>query len=269
MTVLNLFKKFRLLIGTFYKQDSQLLFSLLPRYLWAIFICMIYRFVFQAALSGKSVHVDQYALPFPIFLISGIASVRLLVFSLRIFEDTIANIRKSVPLAELLMTPTSLWEIMLAHTAWKGFLAINELIAVLISSKILLNIPLSPFFLFPVVVSGALTVLSYAGIGMTISAANLFIKKADPIFTILNQISTAFCGVFFPIALFPSVIKLLALSLPLTHGLNIVRLSLAGASLDKIAPSIIGFTVITAFFMLTGIVLLQRSLVWAKKNGKL
>ena len=269
MKVLRFFKKYKFLIGVFYKQDSQLLFSLLPRYLWAIFICMIYRFIFQTALSGKAVHVDQYALPFPVFLISGIASVRLLIFSLRIFEDTIANIRKSLPLAELLMTPTSLWEIMLAHTAWKGFLSVNELIAVLVSSKILLNIPLTPFTHPAVIASGVLIILSYAGMGMMVSAANLFIKKADPVFAILNQFSTAFCGVFFPITFFPGFIQALCFFFPLTHSLKIVRLSLAGASFNDIVPAATALLSITVFFVLTGTVFLHKSITWAKKNGKL
>ena len=265
----SLLRKYRFLIGAFYKQDSQLLLGLVPRYLWAIFICMIYRFIFQAALSGKAVHVDQYTLPFPIFLISGIASVRLLVFSLRIFEDTLANIRKNIPLAELLMTPTSLWEIMLAHTAWKGFLSVNELIAVLISSKILLNIPLMPFAHPAVIASGVLIVLSYAGMGMMVSAANLFIKKADPVFALLNQFSTAFCGVFFPVAFFPAFIQALCFFFPLTHSLKIVRLSLAGASFGDMVPATTALLSTTVFFVLTGTVFLHKSILWAKKNGKL
>lgn len=269
MTAPHLFYKHKFLIGVFYKQDSQLLLNLVPRYLWAIFICMIYRFIFQTALSGKAVHIDQYTLPFPIFLISGIASVRLLVFSLRIFEDTLANIRKSIPLAELLMTPTSIWEIMLAHTAWKGFLSVNELIAVLISSKILLDVPLIPFTHPAVIAAGALIVLSYAGMGMMVSAANLFIKKADPVFSLLNQFSTAFCGVFFPITFFPAIIQALCLFFPLTHGLKIVRLSLAGASFGDMVPAVIALLTTTVFFVVMGTVFLHKSILWAKKNGRL
>lgn len=269
MTIAQALRKYRFLIGVFYKQDSQLLLSLVPRYLWAIFICMIYRFIFQAALSGKAVHIEQYTLSFPVFLISGIASVRLLAFSLRIFEDAVANVRKAIPLAELLMTPTSFWEIMLAHTAWKGFLSVNELIAVLVSSKILLNIPLMPFAQPAVIASGVLIVLSYAGIGMMVSAANLFIKKADPFFTLLNQFSTAFCGVFFPITFFPGFIQTLCFFFPLTHSLKIVRLSLAGASFNDMVPAAAALLTITVFFVLTGTVFLRKSITWAKKNGKL
>jgi len=269
MNLSRLLKKYRFLIGVFYKRDSQVLLSLVPRYLWAVFICIIYRFIFQAALSGKAVQIDHFSLPFPVFLISGIASVRLLLFSLKIFDETLADIRRALPVGELLMTPTSLWEITLAHVLWKGFLSLNELLAVLISSRILLHIPLTPFAHPVVIVSGILIVLSYAGMGMTVSALSFFIKKIDPVFLILNQISAVFCGVFFPITLFPKFLQIFVSFFPMTHALKVIRLSLAGAAFHNQIPAVMALLTMTALFLAIGTISLHKSLNWARKNGKL
>lgn len=269
MTASSLLRKYRFLIGVFYKQDSQIVLSILPRYIWAILVCVIYRFIFQAALMGKSVSIDQYHLGFPIFLMSGIAWLRLIPFALKSFDEALVDVRKALPVGEVLITPTSLWEIILAHAIWKGFLTVNEVIAVLISSKILLGIPLMPFLSVPILISSTLIILSYMGIGMILSAATLFIKKTDVFFTVFMQASYAFCGVYFPVSLFPQFIQFLTPIIPLTKGLKIIRLSLAGASFDEMVPIIMMLATMAAFFVLIGVITFQRSLDWAKKNGKL
>ena len=200
---------------------------------------------------------------------SGIAWLRLIPFALKSFDETLADVRKALPIGEILMTPTSLWEIVTAHTIWKGFLTVNEVVAVLVSSKILLNIPLTPFLSGSILVSSVLIILSYAGIGMVFSAGIFFIKKGDVLFTVFMQVSYAFCGVYFPVSLFPQFIQFLAPIIPLTNGLRIIRLSLAGASLGEMAPTITALATMAAFFMLLGVILLRQSLDWAKKNGKL
>ncbi len=113
--------------------------------------------------------------------------------------------------------------------------------------------------------------VAYAGIGMIISGVSLFLRRGNFLFVAFFQVSAVLGGVFFPTELFRGDLRFLSYvsnSLPITHALKEVRLALIHEEISNSAahgPLLVMMALILAFI---GLVLLQKGLIWARKNGQ-
>jgi len=239
------------------------------RYLWIVFLCTTYRFVFNASLLGKEIPLGSYKMGFPLFLISGMVLIRIVLTSLKLFDDTLALFRKFGLIEWIKISPTGWWEIMLANAAWKGLTLLSEMATLIVSAHYLIGTPAQVFFQTRVMIPTFLMALAYTGLGMTISGLILLLRRGAFLFPLIHQISLVFGGVFFPTSLLPRELNALTSLIPLTSALNSVRICLVGAPRHAEMASLIPLGLSTLFCWLTGYTLLRFALQWTQKNGTL
>ncbi len=263
--------KLRVFLATEIRRDTQSLVGFCAAYLWIFFLCFTYEFFFKSALWQKNIRFDGHEMDFPLFLVSGLVVVRIIPFSIRIFDDILSCLKNSSLTEWVLTTPTSLWELFAAKAVWNGARVLAEVVVLIGVAKFFIGTPFKPFLQSGLIGPIFLMFVAYAGIGMMISSASLYLKKGNVLFPFFIQVSTAFGGVFFPTQLFTGKLKLLSVvsdSLPITHTLNVVRFAL----IHEKTPNAMAHGQILAsmalIFSLTGFILLQRGLVWARKNGE-
>lgn len=261
-------KKLKSLVALFVCLDYQRKTEIFGPYLWSFFVCMIYGFIFKAALLGKSVPLGRHQLEFPLFLVTGLFLIRLVIPSLRVFQSPFEALAKSDLLQWILASPTSLWEFFLAGGIWKFWLALTEAASILVFAKIFIGTPVGPFLNPYVLVALVLMICAYAGIGMMISASHLVFKHGASFFPLLNQCSIALGGAFFPVFLFPKPMLWLSQGLPMTHALQVMRLSLSGASFPEERAALAVLAGMAFLFLPAGFLCLKTSLAWCRKNGK-
>lgn len=156
------------------------------------------------ALSRPIILLNGYPISFPLFVMSGIAVYRLVVFAVVTIDETTLNLRRSGVMDWILITPTSIYELFFV----RSFLC-----------------------------------------------------------SIIQQVSCAFGGGFFPVYLFPKVISFIPQVLPINHALNIVRFALTHTC-QSIPSSLFSplLTMALIYFVLD-LFVLQKSLCYARQNG--
>lgn len=261
--------KWYMLTSAFARQDTQSWVGFLSRYLWAFFACVVYRFIFAAALSEKDIPFEGQFIGFALFFISGVAFMRFIFFGLNICEETLANLRSLGLVNWILVTPTSLWELIVSSFFWRGLVIGSEATVFIVFGRLLLETPLRPFLHPSIFAAALLMILTYLGIGMMVSGCILLTRRGAFLIPLVNHLSILLGGVYFPVQLLPESIHHLSPYLPITNALNIIRLTLTDTSFSGRLHSFITLTAMAPIFLLLGCTLLQAGLIWARKNGRL
>ena len=252
--------------------DTRSLIGFVAGYLWIFSLCFIYGLFFKAALWQKNIQLNGYSIDFPLFLVSGLIMARIAPFSIKIFEEILSQLKQSGLTEWVLVTPSSLWELFASRALWNGFRVLTEIIALIGFSRLCIGTPVRSFLQSAVIQPIFFMFVAYAGIGMIISGLSLFLlRRGNFLFTAYLQVSTVFGGVFFPTELFRGKLKLLSYvsnSLPITHALQAVRLTLVHEEAPNSAAHQPLLAIMALIFALMGFILLQTSLIRARKNGE-
>ena len=116
----------------------------------------------------------------------------------------------------------------------------------------------------------ALTMLSYAGVGLVLSALVLVFRTTGPLATGFLTASMFLGGVYYPTNVIPSWIRDVASLLPITYGLRALRrLVLRGDPLAAVARDLAMLTVMTALSIAVGVALFYVALRHARRAGTL
>jgi ABC-2 type transport system permease protein len=98
----------------------------------------------------------------------------------------------------------------------------------------------------------------------------MVLKKGDPVAGIFNGISWLLGGVYYPIAILPSWLRVFSYFLPVTYALEGMRLALLkGASFYQLLPNILSLLGFTAILMPISIYAFQYAIRLAKRDGSL
>lgn len=267
MTLIERSQKFAILILAEARRDTQSWPSFASKYVWIAFSCLIYSFFLKAALWRHTIPLNGQEMDFALFLISGFAFLRLVPFSLRIFDETLAGLKQAHLLDWLRTSRTSFWELTAARAAWNIFRAMTEFTALVFFARLLIGTPLKLFFQAAAIAPAFWMFTAYTGMGFAVSALALFLSRnANLPFTLITQLSTAFGGVFYPVA-WISKLKLLhfiSLGLPITYALESMRTSF----LPKGASVPANLILWAAVSLAAGSFLLNLSIKQANRNGR-
>ncbi len=262
-------KKFWVFFSSYWLEDTRHVFDLFARYVYIFFVCLIYRFLFQAALYARHIQLDGFSMPYPVFLVSGLAMLHFISLAVKVVEDTLLSLGKSDLTEWVLISHSSFWELFTTRAFIYFFLGLTEFGAYIFFSHWLVGVPLRPFFspmLFLIMLA---VFLIYMSIGALISCVALIFRKGHSLFTLVNHLSLVFGGIFFPIQLFPGPLKTVAEMMPITHGLKLTRHLLAGLSVDDTyaLTALLGLTAILGLLLVS--IFFKQSLIYAKKNDLL
>ena len=266
MTIPERIQKFFLLLKISYHVDFNRPFDFFMRYLSVYLLCLSY-LLFSKVVSGGEIQFDGQTMSLPLFLISGIAMTRFITAPIVMFYKGICELTLAGMMEWVQITSTGIWEILFARALWVFFLAFTEFICYIIFASFFIPISVNSFLnlLFPV--SLILVFLAYGGIGMMILAIVLTFRKGVALILLIMRLSFALGGVFFPVSFLPEPFQILSNALPLTHALQIIRLSGTASSPSALIEPYVILIVLTIVYGVGGFVLAHQSLYYARKNG--
>ncbi len=116
----------------------------------------------------------------------------------------------------------------------------------------------------------AITMLSYAGAGLILSALVLVFRTTGPLTAGLLTASMFLGGVYYPTRVIPSWVRDFASVFPITHGLRALRqIVLLGSPLTAVARDLETLTIMTALLLAVGAALFHIALRHARRTGTL
>lgn len=183
------------------------------------------------------------------FLLVGIALLDYLAVSLRSFGQSLRESQLTGTLEIVLLSPTSLIEVLLYSSIWFFlFTSIRFVLYLLVGG--LFGLELGQVNLVGAIAVLFMGVLSFIPFGILTASLVMLIKRGETLNTLVSGASMFFGGVLFPVASIPESLQLVSKCLPFTYALEGMRQAIqGGVSTASLMPQLSVLAIFAAVLM--------------------
>jgi ABC-2 type transport system permease protein len=198
-------------------------------------LVMIATFYFLSQVLSVDVYGGD---PFA-FILIGLAFSRYMTLSMSTFSNSIREGQMMGTLEIMLLSPTRLSKILLSSSIWAYLFTSLQIVLFLALGVVIFGVDLGGANVVTALIVLALSIVSFAGIGMISAAFIMVLKKGDPIAFALSGLSVLLAGVYYPVDVLPGGLQAISKALPLTYSLEGTRGALQhGYTLSQTWPQI-------------------------------
>lgn len=245
-------------------------FGFVLQVLGILFSTTSFYFISQLLAPGASNLLGAYGGNYFSFVLIGMAFTGYQGVALNTFSGVIRSGQVSGTLEALLMTPTRLPTILLSSSLWDFLFTTLRVTIYLAMGVLLFGADLQQANVLSALVILGLTVLAMSGIGILSASFIMVLKRGDPVAFMFSSLSTLLGGVYYPIAVLPGWLRLLAQFFPLTHALEAMRRALlSGAALSALWREIALLTVFAAVLLPLSMLAFRWAVHRARRDGSL
>jgi ABC-2 type transport system permease protein len=236
-----------------------------------IFVSVL-TFYFIASLFGKnaSAYLAEYNGEYFPFVLIGIAFYEYFFMSLYSISQTIREEQMMGTLESMLTTPTRASTIIIGSSVWDFIFTSLSVFVYLLLGAFFFNVNFSGANLTSAFIILALTIMSFAGIGIISAAFILIFKKGDPVTWLISVFFGLLGGVYYPVKILPGFLQKCAYLLPITHSLDGLRLSiLKGYGFMELLPNIKVLAIYSFIFLPISVMVFKLAIKKSKDDGSL
>jgi len=214
--------------------------------------------------------LQRYGGSYLAFLLIGVALTDCVSVSLTTFAKQIREGQLTGALEVTLLCPVSLRRILLYSALWPYTFSMCRFSLYLVFGTAMYGVGLAQANLPAALIIFLLTVSSFAGLGMIWASVVLLIKRGEAIMTVMSYVLILLSGTLFPKELLPRWVGHVADLIPLTYGLDGMRLALLqGHSIPQLWNTILIMIVFSVGLIGAGTALFATSVRIAKHTGTL
>ncbi len=229
-------------------------------------------FYFMARLFGTAVapQLQAYGGDYFSFVLIGLAFTGFLGLSLSSFAQSIREGQMMGTLEIMLLSPTRLSAILISSSLWAYLMTTVRVVIYLLVGAFIFGASLGQANIPAAILILLLSIASFSGIGIMSAAVVLLVKKGDPVAWVLGSASSLLAGVYYPVSVLPGWLEPLSRVLPLTYGLDAMRLAmLRGHSISDLRSDIFALLGFTIILTPLAFLVFRKALKRAKKEGSL
>lgn len=231
---------------------------------------LTYYFIGRLFEGRITTHLAPYGGDYFSYVLVGLALSNYIGTSISGITGQITKEQSMGTLEALLISPTKIWQLLVAMNLWGLLFNTIEVILYFLFGMILFGIDLTKVNLLSCLIIFPLTIVAFSSLGLISASFILIFKRGDPIGWITGTFLGLLGGVYFPISVLPAWLKNISLLLPVTYSIQAMQLAVyRGYSLDMLLPQI-GMLIL---FCLTlapiGIASFRYALRKAKSDGTL
>jgi ABC-2 type transport system permease protein len=115
----------------------------------------------------------------------------------------------------------------------------------------------------------ALAAAAFGSLGLLSAAATLWLRRTDPVSSLLGALSMVFSGVFYPTSVLPAWAAPLSTLLPTTHALDALRAAALGGGPGGLLPPLLRLAAFTALCGPVALLAFRAALSRARTDGSL
>ena len=186
----------------------------------------VFSFYFVAKLVEGNASLERYGGDYFQFVLVGVAFTQYFMTALRTFATTVRRAQTAGVLEAILSTQTSPQAVILFTSAYSFLVATIHIAIVFALGGLFLGVDYGGANLVSSLATIVLTIASFSALGILSATGIVILKKGDPVELVIGSVSSLLGGAFFPIALMPEWMQLVAKCLPITYALESMRLAL-------------------------------------------
>ena len=257
------------ILFAFFRRDYLFFSSYRTNYVMQVFgvVALLVTIYFMGEALANVQHAGPAGHAYIAFIFAGIAFTEPMMAGLGL-QSSFRESQQNGTLEPLLVAPLRTAHLVLASSLFRfAYVFVKLLVMVGVAVVILgfwhgMNVLSTVLVLVP-------GCLAFTGVGLVATAVVLLIKRGDSLITAFASGNAILGGIFFPPAVFPAWIQPLVFMMPLSHGLNGIRMALAGASPSAVLPDALVLTVTGMVLLPISAWALNLALTRAKKEGSL
>jgi ABC-2 type transport system permease protein len=266
----RVFRKPLLFLRRDFKTQVSYRLSFLLQFFGMLFSSSSFFFVSQLLGAGAAQYLDDYGGDYFSFVLIGIAFVGYQGVALHAFSGVVQSAQSTGTLEAMLVTPTRLSTILFSSSLWNfAFTSFRVLVYLLLGVLVFgadlrnANVPAG------LVVLG-LTVVTLSGIGILSACFIMVFKRGNPVNFLFGSLSALLGGVYYPVAVLPDWLQILARFFPLTYSLDAMRRALlTGESLAGLWREVAVLAVFSVLLLPVSLVAFRYAVRRAKRDGSL
>lgn len=226
-------------------------------------------FVGEELALGGGPALTRYGGDYFAYMLIGVGLLGYLTVSLRTFNQSVRDSQLMGTLEIVLLSPTSIAELLFYSSAWiYGFATLRFVLFLAFGAVFGLDLTRGDGLSAAAIL--LLAVPAFAALGIASAAVILVIKRGESINLALTTGSLLLAGVMFPTDLLPAWLQPVSKLLPLTHALEGMRLALfQGYSLRQLLPQVAWLAVFSLVCLPLALGLFALAVRWTKATGTL
>jgi len=204
------------------------------------------------------------------FVLIGIAFSTYITTSLQTFSANIRQAQTTGVLESMLITPSSIVEIIAGMSVWDFAFASIRIFVYLLFGMAFFGLRFSSPNIPAAILILALTIACFSFIGIMSAGFILIFKRGEPIGWFMGSIAGLFGGVYFPVEVLNSKLQVISNILPVTYALRSLRHAiLAGASFRSLMPDILALAGFCIALLPLAVFIFKCALRRVKTDGSL
>lgn len=212
----------------------------------------------------------RYKGDFFIFLLIGLAYTRFLYTWLNCFADSLQGEFYNGSLEIMLVTPTSIFEILFFSVLWSQVYAFMHVLLYFFAGAYFFKVHFAPGGYILALIIALVSMPIFMGLGIIYAALLISFKKSGSVRGIIIFAFTFFGGVYFPIELLPPKLQIISYFVPVTYSLRAMReVLINGRTFSFISGDLFILGVSSAILFLLSILIFKWSFIRARASGGL
>ena len=230
---------------------------------------LIYFFInrlFGASIPGA---LEEFGISYFSYVLVSMAFFNYLGIGIGGLRSRLSSEQIEGTLESLLMTPTSMYSILIGMCAWNILFATIDVVLHAVVGVYFFGIDFSSINILSTMVLMFLTIVCFASLGI-ISASCLIVFKGDPLTWVITGFEGLVGGIYFPVTLMPGWLQTIAQFLPITHAIRALQLAIyRGYSLTALRKECLILAVFTGVLFPLSLVVWTTALTRARRRGTL
>lgn len=226
----------------------------------------LFYYVGRLVAPGRSPELAQ---GYFAFVAIGLAFIRLLQVGLVSFAATVRDEQLTGTFETLMASPARQSVVILAEAAYAEIWAVVGGVAMLVIAGLVFGLTLNTGVACLAICTVALiaSVALLAAVGVAVAAFTVVFKQTTAVVGLVVSALSLLAGVYFPVAVMPNVLRVVAEALPVTWSLDVIRSALLSNEIDGLRLT--GVCAAVAVGLPLALVLFRRALDRARRDGSL
>ncbi len=250
--------------------ESSYRFSFLSN-IFGIFISVL-SFFFIDKLFGRRMagDLEEFGVHYFSYVLLAMAFFSYIGTGLGSFSERIRGEQMQGTLEAIMLAPCRISTILFSIALWNLIFATFNMLVYIFLGAFLFKIDFTHLNILSALITLILTVCSFSGLGIISASFIIVWKRGNPLNWLMSSLEGLLGGVYFPVAVLPGWLQIVAHCLPITYAIRAFELSMykgyAPAQLTREMAALFLFSIV---LLPASIALFRFSLDKARKNGSL
>ncbi len=234
------------------------------------FSAFTFFFVSEFLGAAASPYLEDYGVDYFSFVIIGIAFNGYFTLGLGGFARALRQSQTTGTLEAMVMTPAPVSIIVIGSALWSYVFTTFRVFIYLLISTLLFTLDLEGANYLGALVSLVLSIIAFASIGIIAAGIIMVVKRGEAITALLSSFASLVGGIYYPVAILPSWLRVFSALVPVTYAVRAMRLSLlAGASWSELRQDLLVLLGFAIVLFPTSLIVFRYAVERSRRDGSL